>query len=84
MAAAAVREAENENKTSNHEFKECRQINSKGKNQKAQQTPTQPCRKGVLDIKDSPESARDWYRGSNVGHSAQAGTAALLLSGKHD
>ena len=84
MAAAAVREDENENKNSNHEFKGCRQINSKGKNRKAQRTPPQPCRKGVLDIKDIPESARDWYRGSNVGSSAQAGMAALLLSGKHD
>ena len=43
-----------------------------------------PAEKGVLDIKDIPESARDWYRGSNVGSSAQAGMAALLLSGKHD
>ena len=84
MAAAAVRDTENGNKNSIHGFKGCRQINSKGKNRKAQRTPTQPCQKGVLDIKDSPESARDWYRGSNVGSSAQAGTAALLLSGKHD
>ena len=54
MAEAAVREAKNENKISIQEFKGCRQINSKGKNQKAQQTPTQPCQKGVLDIKDIP------------------------------
>ena len=50
MAAAAVREAENENKNSIHEFKGCRQINSKGKNRKVQRTPTQPCQKGVIDI----------------------------------
>ena len=52
MAAAAVREAENGNKNSIHEFKGCRQINSKGNKLKAQRTPTQPCQKGVLDIKD--------------------------------
>ena len=52
MAAAAVREAENENKNSNHEFKGCWQINSKGKNRKEQRTPTQSCQKGVLHIND--------------------------------
>ena len=50
MAAAVVRKTENGNKNSIHEFKECRQINSKEKNLKAQRTLTQPRRKGVLDI----------------------------------
>ena len=54
MAAAAVRDTENGNKNSIHDFKGCQQINSKGNELKAQQKLTQPCRNGVLDIKDIP------------------------------
>ena len=52
MIAPAVRDTENGNNNSIHDFKGCQQINSKGNELKAQQTPTQPCQNGVLDIND--------------------------------